>query len=135
MQDMNNTQTLFKLALKARKNAYAPYSSFKVGAAVLSTKNNFYSGANVENISYPIGTCAEESAISAMITSGDKLIKEIIIVAETKGIISPCGACLQRIKEFSNSKTLIHLANLKGIQKTVHIKDLLPIAFEEDLKK
>ncbi len=126
---------LLETAKAARKNAHCPYSKFAVGAAVLSKTGKIYAGCNVENISYPIGTCAEEAAIAAMLTDGEKLIKEILIIADSKSLITPCGACLQRIKEFSNSATLVHLAGLKGVQKTYKIKDLLPFAFAEDLKK
>ncbi|MDR1026604.1 MAG: cytidine deaminase [Lactobacillus sp.] len=133
---MTHTDKLFELAVKARKNAYAPYSGFKVGASILSDKNNYYAAADVENISYPCGACAETGAISAMISAGDKKIKEILVIADGKDLITPCGACLQRIKEFSTSKTLIHLASLKGVQKTFKVSDMLPHAFEEEgLKK
>ena len=135
VQDMNNQEQLFKLAFDARKLAYAPYSSFKVGAAILSDKDNFYVGNNVENVSYPVGTCAEAGAIAAMVAHGDKKIKEILIIADGKNVITPCGACLQRIKEFATKKTIVHLANLKAIQKSYLISELLPHAFEEELKK
>ena len=128
---MNNTSSLFSSALDARSHAYAPYSKFKVGAAILSTDSKIYIGCNVENISYPCGTCAEAGAISAMIFGGSTRIAEILIIADSSSLITPCGACLQRIKEFSSSQTLIHLANLQGIKKTLHIQDLLPLAFDE----
>lgn len=131
MQDMNNSQELFKLALAARQKAYIPYSKFAVGAALLSVEGNFYSGCNVENVSYPCGNCAETGAISAMINGGDLQILEILILSEGSELISPCGACRQRIKEFSIPSTLVHLANLSGIQKTCTIEELLPLAFNE----
>lgn len=133
---MSELVQLFNLALKTRLNAYAPYSSFKVGAAVLSSSNNTYVGCNVENVSYPNGTCAETGAIAAMIAAGDNLIKDIIIVAESDNLITPCGACLQRIFEFSDKNTKIHLANLNEIKKSYTISELLPLAFnEKELKK
>jgi len=132
---MTNVDMLYSKALGIRKNAYAPYSGFKVGAAVLTDNGNVYVGANVENVSYPCGTCAEESAIAAMIAGGDKHISDIVIVADGKNLITPCGACLQRIFEFSDEKTMVHLANLAGIQKSCHIKELLPTAFYEDFAK
>lgn len=133
---MNNTEKLFSLALETRLKAYAPYSGFKVGATILSTHQHFHAGCNVENISYPCGTCAEAGAIAAMITFGDKEIAEILIIADSSQLIAPCGACLQRIQEFSTTETLVHLANLQGIQKTYHINELLPFAFDEkELKK
>ena len=128
--------TLFEKALKAREQAYAPYSKFKVGAAILTPKGNIYVGANAENVSYPCGTCAEAGAIAAMVCSGEYQISDIVVVAGGKNLITPCGACLQRIFEFSDKETKIHLADLEGIKKTYRIDELLPISFyQEDLKK
>ena len=132
---MTNVKMLHTKALQARENAYAPYSGFKVGAAVLTQKGNIYVGANVENVSYPCGTCAEEAAIGAMIAAGEYEISDIVIVSGGKELIVPCGACLQRIFEFSNDNTNIHLADLTGIQKSGNIKELLPMAFHEDFTK
>ena len=131
---MNNQEKLFQLALKARKNAYTPYSKFKVGAAILSTNGNYYAGCNVENISFH-GTCAEAGAVAAMIVDGDKKIAEILVLADSKNLVSPCGDCLQKISEFATAKTLVHLANPKNILKTLKVSELLPYAFNEDLKK
>ena len=128
---MNNTTKLLNLAKSAAKNAYAPYSNFYVGAAILSDSDKFYSGCNVENISFPVGTCAEAGAIAAMFNGGDKKIKEILIYASSEILITPCGACRQRIAEFSNAETLIHLADDEGIKKTLTIKDLLPYTFKD----
>lgn len=132
---MNDLHQLFEKALKVRLNAYAPYSGFKVGAALLSSKGQIYVGANTENVSYPCGTCAEQAAIAAMIAGGEYEISDIVVVANSKNLIAPCGACLQRIKEFSGKKTMVHLADLKGIQKSYSIAELMPFAFHEDLKK
>lgn len=128
---MNTTlvqEKLFRLALEVYSKAYAPYSKFKVGAAIESS-NHFYVGCNVENISYPCGTCAEAGAIASMIADGKQLIQQILIIADSKELITPCGACLQRIKEFSNKETIIILANLDGIQKSLKLSELLPHAF------
>lgn len=126
---MNKKNDLFRTAHNSMLKAYAPYSQFLVGAAILSENNNIYSGCNVENISYPCGTCAEQSAISAMVVGGDRLIKEILIISKGTELISPCGACRQRILEFSDMDTIIHLANDNGIQKTLKISEILPFAF------
>lgn len=127
---------LYKEALKARKNAYAPYSGFQVGAAILTEDEHIYAAGNVENASYPCGTCAEAGAIAAMISSGGRKIKEILIVSDGKDLIVPCGACLQRLKEFSDDQTTIHLANLQKIRQTYKLNELLPVSFgAEDLKK
>ncbi len=123
------TNKLFQLALQAYNNAYAPYSKFLVGAAILSTNGNYFYGCNVENISYPCGSCAEQSAISAMIAYGDQNIAEILIIADSSELITPCGACCQRIKEFSTPDTIITCCNLQGTQKQYTINQLLPNGF------
>ena len=128
---MNNTSELLNLAKSAAKNAYAPYSKFYVGAAILSDSNQFYNGCNVENIAFPVGTCAEAGAIASMVANGDKKIKEILIYASSNELISPCGACRQRIAEFGDSQTLVHLADDEGIKKTLTIKELLPYTFQD----
>ena len=139
MQEMNTSSTekkLFELAQKAKNNAYAPYSCFAVGAAIESENGHFYAGCNVENISYPVGTCAEAGAIAAMIAGGDKKISKILVLADGKELIAPCGACLQRIKEFADDSTLILLADRQGIQKKFKITELLPFGFvNSELKK
>lgn len=126
---MDIANKLFSIAQNSCKNAYAPYSQFKVGAAVFADDLQIYTGCNVENISYPCGTCAEAGAIAEMIAKGATKILEILIYAESAELITPCGACLQRIAEFSNDKTLIHLANKKGIQQTLGLQDLMPHRF------
>lgn len=123
---------LFEKALAARGNAYAPYSGFAVGAAVLGANGRVYAGCNVENVSYPCGTCAEAGAIAAMAADGERLIREIVIVAGGKSLVAPCGACLQRIFEFADEHTLIRLANLDGIKKSYKISQLLPVSFDEE---
>lgn len=127
---MSNETQLFSLALAARDNAYAPYSAFYVGAALIDNNSRFHSGCNVENVSYPCGTCAEAGAIAAMCAQGGTGITEILIVSGGNQLITPCGACLQRIKEFASPDTLIHLATLDGVQKTLRMQDLLPFAFD-----
>ncbi len=126
---------LFNQALNVRQNAYAPYSNFKVGAALLASNGKIYVGANVENVSFPCGICAEAVAISAMVADGVYEISDIVIVADSQKLITPCGACLQRIIEFSKKDTLIHAADLKGIKKSYKPDELLPAAFGENLKK
>ena len=128
---MNNQLKLLELAKQAAERAYAPYSKFRVGAAVLSPTGHFYAGCNVENISYPVGTCAEAGAIAAMVCGGDTKINEILVYADSKELITPCGACRQRIKEFASPDCQIHLANTAGIKKTFTLDDLLPHSFSE----
>ncbi len=128
---MNNTQKLFDLAAAAAANAYCPYSKFAVGAAILADDDNFYAGCNVENISYPVGTCAEAGAIAAMIAGGGKKIVEMLVYADSKQLISPCGACRQRIAEFADKNVIVHLANKDGIPKSTNVAELLPCSFSE----
>lgn len=125
---MDYVTQLYELAKQSREHAYAPYSGFKVGAAVLSQSNRTYSGCNVENISYPCGTCAEAGAIAAMLAGGDTQIAAILIVADTADIV-PCGNCLQKIAEFGNADTLIYSADLSGNIRTYKLEDLLPHNF------
>ena len=128
---MKNIQQLFKIAQAAMKNAYAPYSNFRVGAAILADNDKTYCGCNTENISYPCGTCAEAGAIAAMIADGGRKIKKILIVSDGKSMITPCGACLQRIKEFADKNTEVILTDAEQNFHNYRISDLLPHAFEE----
>ena len=125
---MDYVTQLYELAKQSREHAYAPYSGFKVGAAILSQSNRTYGGCNVENISYPCGTCAEAGAIAAMVAGGDTHIAAILIVADTADIV-PCGNCLQKIAEFGNVDTLIYSADLSGNIRTCKLADLLPHNF------
>ena len=122
---------LLKLAVDAMKNAYVPYSEFRVGVAILSTKNKFYFGCNVENAAYPQGLCAEAGAISSMIAGGCILISEVLVVSVSDKLIVPCGGCRQKLLEFSNSQTRIHLAVPTEIKKTMSMNELLPFSFDK----
>ncbi|MCF2949451.1 cytidine deaminase [Paraglaciecola aquimarina] len=125
-------QQLLQLATQAQKNAHAPYSNFKVGAAILDENNQQHASCNVENAAYPLGQCAEAGAISAMISSGNTQIKQILIVSPNDNFCPPCGGCRQKIAEFANDQTQVHLAKSNGEVKSVHFKDLLPLAFGFD---
>ena len=132
---MDITDKLYQEALKILPNAYAPYSKFKVAAAIYADNGKICTGCNVENISFPCGTCAEAGAISNMITNGGKRILEILIISDNNEIITPCGACLQRIAEFADNDTIITIANNKGIQKHLHLRELLPHCFQTEKLK
>ena len=132
---MDSKELLLQKAEEAKVHAYAPYSKYHVGASILSERDNVYSSCNVENISFPCGVCAEAGAISAMIANGDRVIKKILITSDGNELVYPCGACLQRIAEFSNQETIIYLANSNKIVKEYKLADLLPYNFSfEDLK-
>ena len=130
---MEIKKMLFEQAKAVYSNAYAPYSKYQVGAAICAESKKIYTGCNVENISFPCGTCAEAGAIAAMVAGGDKKINAILILAEGKNLVYPCGACLQRIAEFSDEKTKIYLADTQKIRKTCTLAELLPYGFKEDI--
>ena len=122
---------LIELSHEMMLNAYAPYSNFSVGAAILSECDKLFGGCNVENAAYPEGTCAEAGAISAMIAGGCKTIKEIYIVSKSENIVSPCGGCRQKIREFSSDQTKIFLCNIQWDYKLFSLNELLPFSFSE----
>lgn len=127
---MPKSVELFEAARAAMRNAYAPYSKFPVGAAILTDGGKVFAGANMENASYPEGWCAEVSAIAHMVMGGERRIKEVAVIAEKMPRITPCGGCRQRLKEFGTSDTLVHLCDATGVVETVTLGDLLPKAFE-----
>jgi cytidine deaminase len=131
-----NSNQLVKEAIEARNFAYAPYSKFKVGAAILTTNQKIYSGCNVENASYGLTNCAERTAIFKAVSEGESKVEAIAIVADTDGPVSPCGACRQVLAEFCDEKTQIILANVKGDVEVTTIDRLLPGFFaSSDLNK
>lgn len=123
---------LLALASKAQINAHAPYSNFQVGAAILDENTQLHASCNVENAAYPLGQCAEAGAISAMIASGSKQIKQILIASPNDDFCPPCGGCRQKIAEFANAQTEVHMATRKGEIKSVKFAELLPLAFGFD---
>jgi cytidine deaminase len=123
---------LIAAAAVARANAYAPYSGFAVGAAIRDADGRLHAGANVENAAYPQGQCAEASAIGAMIAAGGKRIGEMVVLAEGDALCTPCGGCRQRIREFADPATRIHLCGPEGLRRTVTLGELLPLSFGPD---
>jgi len=119
-----------KAAAKARKNAYAPYSKFRVGAAVRAASGAIYSGCNVENVAYPEGTCAEAGAIAAMVAAGETTIVEVFVIADSPAPVSPCGGCRQKLAEFCAPDVRITLATTGGAERIQSMADLLPGAFD-----
>jgi cytidine deaminase len=120
---------LFAVAKAAQAAAYAPYSRFHVGAAVRTPSGALYSGCNVENAAYPEGVCAEASAISAMALAGERRIAEILVIGDGESLCTPCGGCRQRIREFADGETLVHVAGPKGVRATFRLSALLPESF------
>jgi len=122
-------EALFAAAKAARERAYAPYSHFLVGAAIRAPSGAIYAGCNVENAAYPQGSCAEAGAIAAMALAGERRIAEIIVVGDGEGLCTPCGGCRQRIREFADAGTRIHIAGLAGVRASFALEDLLPHSF------
>ncbi|MBQ4825017.1 MULTISPECIES: cytidine deaminase [unclassified Leisingera] len=119
-------------ATAVRENAHAPYSNFKVGAAIRSSSGQIYVGCNVENVAYPEGTCAEAGAIAAMVAAGEKQLAEVYVIADCPSPIPPCGGCRQKLKEFGTGEVKVTLATTDGAEKDTTIGDLLPGAFDVD---
>ena len=122
--------SLIQEAIEARKQAYTPYSTFKVGAAVLTAGGRVFRGCNIENASYGLTNCAERTAIFKAVSEGEPKVEAIAIVADTEGPVSPCGACRQVIAEFSDNNTKVYLSNLKGDLLETSIAELLPGFFK-----
>jgi cytidine deaminase len=126
---MDGLDVLFDAAKAAQARAYAPYSRFPVGAALRTPGGAIFSGCNVENAAYPLGLCAEASAIAAMIGAGETKIADILVLGPGPERITPCGACRQRIAEFATPATVVHLADGTGAVESLRLGDLLPRAF------
>ncbi len=122
-------QAMLDLARRAMDRAYAPYSKFQVGAVVRGANGRLYAGCNVENAAYPQGCCAEASAISAMVMDGEREIVEVAVVGRGEALVTPCGGCRQRLREFARGDTPIHVCGPEGVRKTVTLEALLPLAF------
>lgn len=121
--------SLFELALASRANAYAPYSGFKVGAAIRCPDGSLHGGCNVENVAYPQGTCAEAGAIAAMVLAGQTRIAEVLVIADSPDPVTPCGGCRQKLAEFAAPETPVILADLSGERVRTTVGELLPGAF------
>jgi len=120
-------QELLNAALSARERAYAPYSKFLVGAAVLAKSGKIYTGCNIENASYGLTVCAERNALFSAVGEGEREFTALCVVGDTEAPISPCGACRQVMAEFK--VPCIILANLKGDVKEYALEELLPYGF------
>ena len=122
---------LLEKAQQAYQNAYAPYSQFQVGAALLTEQGNIFTGCNVENVSYGLSTCAERNAIAAAVASegGQQMQIKAIAIANNQQIpCSPCGACRQVIAEFAQKNTIVIFLGQKGLELST-ITELLPAGF------
>ena len=121
---------LLDQARAVRENAHAPYSNFKVGAALRSASGAVFTGCNVENVAYPEGTCAEAGAIAAMCAAGEYEIAEIAVIADSPTPVPPCGGCRQKIAEFADAAVPVTLATMGGEAQVTSVSALLPGAFD-----
>jgi cytidine deaminase len=121
--------SLLDAAKAVRENAHAPYSGFKVGAAIRAASGKVYLGVNVENAAYPEGTCAEAGAIAAMVAAGETEIAACAVVGDAPEPVTPCGGCRQKLAEFAPPGVEITMANMAGEVVTMKIEELLPRAF------
>lgn len=112
---------MLQIANEARQKAHAPYSKFLVGCCVFAQNGEYYGGCNVENSSYPMGQCAEATAVGGMVLGGGKKIRATLVLTDTETGVYPCGGCLQKLSEFMDQDAEIIIANLQGV---VHIKKL-----------
>lgn len=129
MSAETDLDALFATAKAVQQKAYAPYSRFKVGAAILADDGSVYPGCNVENAAYPVGACAEAGAISAMVAGGGRAIRAIVVIGDGTELVTPCGACRQRIREFAAPETPILIAGPEGIRARFSLAELLPASF------
>jgi cytidine deaminase len=129
---MSDLDALFQAAHAVQNKAYAPYSRFKVGAAIATPDGRIFAGCNVENAAYPAGSCAEAGAVSAMVAGGGSRIAAIVVMGEGEHLVTPCGGCRQRIREFAGPDTIIHVAGPAGIRRSFTLEELLPHSFGPD---
>jgi cytidine deaminase len=120
---------MLDLARRALANAHAPYSRFRVGACLRAAGGRLYAGCNVENSAYPVGQCAEATAIGAMVAAGDREIAEVLVATEGPELCTPCGRCRQQLAEFARPDVRVHLCGPEGVRRTVTLGELLPLAF------
>jgi cytidine deaminase len=124
-----DVEEMFAAAKAAQANSHAPYSRFRVGAAVRTASGRIFSGCNVENAAYPQGSCAEAGAISAMVAAGEREIVAVLTVCDGDAIGTCCGGCRQRIREFASGDTTIYAAGPDGVRAIFTVDELLPHSF------
>ena len=126
---MSGIDEIMAAARAAMEKAYAPYSNFKVGAAVRGESGGIHAGCNVENAAYPEGWCAEASAIAAMLMAGESRITEVAVMGGGDKLCTPCGGCRQRLREFASASTPIHVCGPEGLRRTITLGELIPLSF------
>ena len=126
-------QTLMDAALRAREQAYAPYSKFAVGAAVMDEHGRVHAGCNVENAAYPQGVCAEAGAISAMVLAGGRAIQAVAVAGQATQPVTPCGGCRQKLREFAEGSTPVLVVDPTGLRLRTTLAALLPESFGPEI--
>jgi cytidine deaminase len=126
---MSGAETLIAAARSAREHAHAPYSNFRVGAAVRAKSGRIFSGCNVENATYGLTLCAERVAIFKALSEGERGFDAVAVVADTDSLTPPCGACRQILWEFCGDVEIV-LVNPRGKTETYQLKDLFPKPFD-----
>lgn len=129
-------EKLLSAARAAQSHAHAPYSRFRVGAAVLDEQGKVHAGCNVENAAYPLGTCAETLAIATMVREGGKSVRALLVLGDGEALVTPCGGCRQRLREFAADATPVLVAGPTGVRANFTLGELLPSSFgPENLAK
>ena len=123
---------LLAAALAARSRAYAPYSNFAVGAALLDEHGRIHAGCNVENAAYPEGQCAEAVALGALVMAGGTRVRAALVAADSPGGATPCGGCRQKLREFADAGTPVWAADAHGVIARHALGELLPASFGPD---
>jgi cytidine deaminase len=126
-------KTLMDAAMRAREQAYAPYSKFAVGAAVMDEHGRVHAGCNVENAAYPQGVCAEAGAISAMVLAGGRAIQAVAVAGQAAQPVTPCGGCRQKLREFAEGSTPVLVVDPTGLRLRTTMAALLPESFGPDM--
>ena len=120
---------LLQAARDAQTRAYAPYSRFQVGAAVLDEQGRIHAGCNVENAAYPQGVCAEAGALSAMVLAGGTRARALVVVGSGTALVTPCGGCRQKLREFASPDTPVLVADPQQLRARFTLAQLLPESF------
>jgi len=128
----HKVEELFEAARAVQARAYAPYSHFPVGAAILTPEGRIHVGCNVENAAYPVGSCAEAGAIAAMVAAGDLRIGVLLTICDSTDVGTCCGGCRQRVREFAALDTPIYACGPSGVRAVFTMENLLPVSFGPD---
>jgi len=123
---------LLAAARAAQAKAYAPYSRFHVGAAVLDDSGAIHAGCNVENAAYPEGVCAEAGALSAMVLAGNRRVRAVAVVGDGAALVTPCGGCRQKLREFAAPDTPVLVGDANQLRHRFTLAELLPASFGPD---